>query len=979
MCQPITIQGKIINELGEPVPSATIKVKRGGTATASNTLGEFELAGMLLNDTLIISAVGYHTQYETLDYTIRSRVTIILTRKTSVLDEAVIIAYGTTTRRMTTGSISKVSAIDIARQPVLNPLSALEGRVPGLTITHSSGVPGSSIKVQLRGQSSFAQGSEPLFIIDGVPFAPGNSNINQFSSLATGTPGSGLSPFAFLNPSLIQSIEVLKDADATAIYGSRGANGVIIITTKKAQAGKTEARVNISQGWNTVTRLPSMLNTQQYLQMRHEAFANDGLAPSATDAPDLYLWDTTRYTNFAKLLWGGTATTTRTDAALTGGSASTRFGLNLATSRQTTVFPGSMHDNTGNVGITLSHIDPSNKLSLALSASYALDNNNLSASGLESFINLPPNTPQLYNPDGSLNWEENGFSFENPLAYTLRKYEAKTTSLLSNLRIGYQLLKDLWLRTSLGYNTLHLDETSITPVAAQDPSFLPLGAARFGNNNFSGWIAEPQVSYGRTIGKLKLDLLAGATWQQNTNTGLTIGADGYTNDGLLKSLAAAPSVAFKTNTSTIYRYTAAFGRITASLNDKYILNLSGRRDGSSRFGPARRFANFGALGGAWIFSNEKNIQHILPFISFGKLRASWGITGNDQIGDYKYLDAWNVVRPYQNNTALAPSALFNPSYGWETVKKLEAALDLGFCNNRMMLSASWYRNRSSSQLAENILPSQTGFFSITANLPALIQNTGFELELSTNNIISNGFSWTTTANISIPRNTLLAFPGLETSAYASMYTIGQPLSTIKKLPYAGVDPHTGVFTFEDHDKNGSVEIPADFVAGRYTAPTWFGGFGNTLKLKNWELHCFLVFKKQWGANYLASLYGNNFIPGTMYNQPVYVFDRWQHPGQSAPLQKFTTGTGPAYDAVALFNASSGSYGDASFARLKTLSLSYSLPSTLLNKIKMQGFTAYVHAQNLFTFTSYKGGDPETGYLYALPPLKNITCGIQITF
>src|SRR6478672_3570016 len=183
MCQPITIKGNIINEQGEPVPSATITVKRGGTATASNTLGEFELAGMLLNDTLIISAVGYHTQYETLDYTIRSRVTIILNRKTSVLDEAVIIAYGTTTRRMTTGSISKVSAIDIARQPVLNPLSALEGHVPGLTITHSSGVPGSSIKVQLRGQSSFAQGSEPLFIIDGVPFAPGNSNINQFSSL----------------------------------------------------------------------------------------------------------------------------------------------------------------------------------------------------------------------------------------------------------------------------------------------------------------------------------------------------------------------------------------------------------------------------------------------------------------------------------------------------------------------------------------------------------------------------------------------------------------------------------------------------------------------------------------------------------------------------------------------------------------------------------------------------------------------------
>ena len=976
-CQGLTVKGKIINEETLPVAGATISIAGTNLFTSSQDNGEFILTGLSPVETLAISAVGYEPYTQKVNS--GDFITVMLKRKINELDEAVVIAYGKTTRRLNTGNVSRITAKDISIQPVSNPLAALEGRVPGLTVSQASGLPGASVKLQLRGQNSLTQGSEPLFIIDGVPFAPGNDNTNLLSSMLT-IGNSGLSPFSSLNPADIESIEILKDADATAIYGSRGANGVILITTKKGHAGKTAFTINYNTGWSRVTRTADMLNSQQYLQMRHEAFANDSIAPTITTAPDLLAWDTTRYTDFKKMLLGGTAQIANAQASVSGGDELTHFLVSASAQKQTTVFPGSMGDIKGTLLASISHNTGNQKFTSALSLNYGVDHNTLAAAGLAGFINLPPNTPALYTPDGKLNWEENGASFINPLAYLQRTYSALTDNLVSRLQLGYRLFPGLHISTSIGYNTMNVEEKLLTPIAAQNPATDPKGASSFGFNRFKSWIAEPQLNFEHSIAKGRLELMVGATWQQTTNNGLTIKTSGYTNDAILQSIVAAPDITFRSNTVTDYRYQAFFGRIHYNYDNKYLLNFSGRRDGSSRFGPGKQFAGFGAVGLAWLFANETFIKENLPFLSFGKLRGSYGTTGNDQIGDYNYLDAWGVVPAYQNQTALYPVQLFNPYYGWELSKKLESAIELGFLNNRLLLSASGYLNRSSSQLVQYLLPSQTGFYSITDNFPALVQNKGLELELSFDSYTAKNFSWKTNINLTFQRNKLLAFPGITSSAYASSYLVGQPLNLIYKLKSQGVDPITGLFQFEDADKNGAIQSPGDFQLAGNLTPQYFGGMGNTIRYKEFTAMLFVTFKKQKGANYLNNIYGAGAIPGSAFNQPAYVLDRWRQPGDITNTQRFTaSSSSPAYSAIDQFISSDAIYSDASFIRLKTVELAFDARKTLLAKWKINALRLYVQGQNLLTFTHYQGADPENQNLYTLPPLRTLIAGIQLTF
>jgi TonB-linked SusC/RagA family outer membrane protein len=982
MCQPLSVNGKVVNENGEPLTGATVAIQRAtamGPRATTDQNGNFTLTNLQLHDTLLVSAVGYETFREAIDFHFRSPVTVQLIRKISSLDDVVVIAYGTTTRRFNTGNVGRISAEDISRQPVQNPLSALEGRIPGLTVVQSGGLPGASISVQLRGQASLTQGSEPLFIIDGVPFAPNNNSVNRLSSsLSAG--GAGLSPFSTINPADIESIEVLKDADATAIYGSRGANGVILITTKRGREGKTQFSLNYAAGFSKATRPVPMLNTEQYLRMRREAFAGDGVVPTVQNAPDLFLWDTTRYTDFRKLLLGGTAYTHTAQASLSGGSAGTTFLLSGGYHRETTVLPGPLSDVRGSLSLHLAHAPAHKRFSAELSASYAADRNTLVNAGLSNLLTVPPHAPALYTPEGELNWEEGGLTFNNPLAYLERSYRALSHNLTSRLQASYRVLPGLQLISSFGYNVFRVDEAARIPIHAQNPAQSPRGSAQWGGSHLQSWIAEPRLQYQYRGGKHNLELLAGSTFQQNSNRGLSIGAAGYDSDALLGSLAAAPGISFRSNTETQYHYTAAFGRIRYIRDGKYILNLSGRRDGSSRFGPGRQFALFGALGAAWVFSEERFVREQLPFLSYGKLRGSYGTTGNDQIGDYRYLDAWSVGQPYGGTTTLYPSNLYNPQYSWEVNKKLEGALELGFFQSRVLLTASWFRNRSSSQLVEYTLPSQTGFFSITDNFPALIENRGWEFELNTTNVATGVFQWTTRANLTVPRNELLSFPGIETSPYAATYVVGQPLSVLYRLRVSGVDPATGVFLFEDANKNGTIQAPGDYQVSGFAGPRLFGGVGNTIRFRNWDAHFFVVFKKQTGATYLNTLYTESLVPGAMLNQPVYVLDRWQRPGDQTGVQRYTTTpSSDAYAAVSHFRRSDGGYGDASFARLRTVSVSYHFSPHFLRKAKLQAARLYVQGQNLLTLTGYKGADPENQLLYAMPPLRTLTAGLQITF
>lgn len=970
----LDLTGKVINEKNEPIIGATIAIKNTKYGTATDENGEFTLSDVYKDAILIITSIGYADQ----EILLKGSTHLLIHLKISIgtLDETVLIAYGKTTKRLNTGNVGKLTAEEISQQPIANPLAALHGRVPGLVVTQTSGVQGGKFNVQIRGRNSLSQGYEPLFIVDGVPFAPNNINLNQLTSAFASYEGQGLSPFNSINPNDIESIEVLKDADATAIYGSRGANGVVLITTKKGKAGKTIFSANVSTGFSRVTRTMDMMNTKEYLQMRKEAFKNDGEIPDIYTAPDLLLWDTTRYTDFKKLFIGGTAHSTDAQVSISGGNESTQFLIRSGYHYESTVFPGDYSDNRGSVDFNLNHISLDKKFTINLNTNYNSDKNHIATNDPTSFLSLPPDLPLLYDSIGKLNWAIDGNSFDNPLAYLFQNYRVQTDNLISNLQLGYKILKALTVRISLGYNSISVDEKSAFPKASKNPQNVPSGSASFGNNHFKSWIIEPQAEYIKNIGKMKLIALIGGTWQQILNNRSTIEASGYINDELLGSVGGASNITVSDGFNE-YRYEAIFCRLNINWQDKYIINLTGRRDGSSRFGPNRQFANFGAVGVAWIFSNEKVFKENISFLSFGKLRASYGTTGNDQIGDYQYLNAWRPLSNQYQGPSLIPIRLFNPDYSWEVNRKAEVGMELGFINDRILFSTVYFRNRSSNQLVNYRLPTQTGFTSIIKNFPALIQNQGLEFSLSTKNFSQKIFSWTTSINFSIPRNKLVSFPGLATSSYANIYVEGKSLNLINAYHLLRVDLASGVYQFKDVNGDGLMDVN-DYEANYNLDPKFYGGLSNSFQYRGWELNIFLEFKKQMGYSYNNyPIY--NFTPGGMYNLPKIMLSRWKMPGDASSIQQFTQTYTPAFDAQYNFSISDGRLSDASYIRLKNVSLSYNLLEKLSKKINLVSASIYLLGQNLLTLTKYKGSDPETQNLFVLPPLKTITAGIHLTF
>ncbi|MBS1565478.1 MAG: SusC/RagA family TonB-linked outer membrane protein, partial [Bacteroidetes bacterium] len=623
------------------------------------------------------------------------------------------------------------------------------------------------------------------------------------------------------------------------------------------------------------------------------------------------------------------------------------------------------------------HTSVDKKLTASLSTTYVIDDSRLGQYNFAGALRLAPNTPPLYDSTGKILWEKNGVTLDNAQLYMLRSYNGNTNNLLGSLQLSYRLFAGLTLSASLGYNTVRLDETRLVPISTQNPAVSTTGSSEFTSNLFKSWIMEPQAEYKRTIGKGRLNILAGGTFQETLNNTSDIAADGYTNDGLLRSISAATSIR-ASSTYSQYRYNALFGRIGYSWEDKYVLNLTGRRDGSSRFGPGKQFANFGAAGLAWIFTKENFSRQLPAFLSFGKLRASYGTSGNDQIGDYQYLDSWATPFYAYNGTAgLIPSRLANASYGWEINRKLEAALELGFLKDRILLTAAYFHNRSSNQLISYKLPTQTGFSSIIENFPALVQNSGLELTLNTKNIQTKQFSWATTFNVTIHRNKLVDFPGLATSSYSNSYVVGKSLNVIRGYQYLGVNDTTGVFRFTDVNKDGAMDANDLFVLGTLD-PKFYGGFQNSLSYKGWLLDLFFEFRKQMGQNYLYNVY--RMVPGTSDNNlPVSLEDRWRKPGDHAAFQQVTQSSGSAaYKAAGYFMTSSGAYSDASFIRLKNVALSYNVASALVKRAHIQACRIYMHIQNLLTITGYKATDPEVKDLFTLPPLKTFTAGIQIT-
>lgn len=1011
--------GFVSDSLEQPLEGATVTLEKTKYHTVTRADGTFRLLGVPAGEyTVVVTHVGFSeltAPVEIAGEEIHLR--LVMYSSPSILDQASVIAYGSSTERMSVSAVSLVAGRDIVRQPVTNFLNALGGMVPGLTVTAENGAPGSMSVAQVRGQNTIANMvgfkdillniNQPLYLLDGVPLAsqnmaiqePGINNSHGANILAN---AGGLSPLKAINPMDIESISVLKDADATSIFGSQGSNGVILITTKRGKPGSDRLELNVESGVSFASRTVPMMDTRQYLEMRSEALANSGLSPSiAGNDADVLLYDATKSRDFYKEFFGGAGRQTVVNAGLSGGTPYFSYLVNLSGAHETYNFPGGFADDRYTIHTAFTRHSPDKRLAIDLGTDYTFDKNHSTATpAVLNAFTLPPNMPDLKDSYGRFVWGYRGYDFintplGNPYAYLDQTAYTAFSSLTSHLTVNFQLSAALRMVVSGGYSRQSDENHAIFPMATQNPVLGAPGYANFGNYFAETLNIEPQLNYSRKVGRGALTLLLGGTYRKNTmkNSGQFV--YGYSNDALLNSVAGGIS-SFSSNAATLYKYDAIFGRLNFIWGGKYILNCTANRNGSSNFGPDRTVGMFGSAGVGWILSEEGFLKN-LGWLSFAKVSGNYGTSGSDGVAPYQYQPNWAPVisyRGYQGVNGYYPVNPQNPTYAWALNKKLNLGLEIGVLQNRFILNIAAYRNRSSDQLVEYNQPIQTGFATIITNTPYDVENRGIEFLLTTNNITGKKFQWSSSVNVFRNSNRLIKFPDRTTSPYRFTYFLGESVNSVPLVPYEGVNPATGIFSFKK--KDGTV-VPVPDTGPAFNGnggdasilinpdPQWAGGLTNTFAYRNFSLTIIFQFVKQTGRNYLYSIYQSSVagIPGGPgVNLPAVFADRWRKPGDHAEHERLSEGPYTNVDRVAAravqaLLASTGAYSDASYIRLKTLSFSYSLSPGQASRIHIKGCTFFVKGQNLLLLTPYKIGDPEIQYLFTIPPQRMIAVGLNV--
>ena len=975
-----TITGRITDLQGMPIAGVTITARgagngKGGAAAKvwfSDRNGAFTASLLADNKALIFSNIGFQTREVAVENA-RS-IEIVLSESVSPLDQVQITAYGTTTNRESTGNFSTISAVEINKNPSRNVFEVLQGQVSGLFVQQQSGLPGSPFNLMIRGQQSLSGGtrsSQPLIIIDGVALPRGKLPIYYNEVPETDAPLNDLlkggNPLDYLDPSIIESVTILKDADATSIYGSRGAYGVILISTKRARPGPPKLTFNASSGLVVRGTTPRMLNTEQYLMIRKEAYLNEGLPVTAEQqAEDLKAeGPADRYTDWQKILYGNIAIVNRTNASYTGGSEQFNFLVSGNFRKQGTIQVGGGAIQDGGVNFNANSKTRDNKFSLSLNGSFLSSTDDAVPYDFSSsyLVTRAPNAPPLTNADGSINWDE----YSNPLSAMNIIYNNTTNTLRSAFIVKYEPVAGFSFNAALAYNYMHSSQLRAQPSTFYNPASRYTTTSTLTHYSLRNLTIEPNISYVHKLGnKGTFTAKLGATLQDELTYYTNITGKDFLSDDLLYN----PSLNQTGDVTSLYdrvpnKYVGVFTILNYNWDGRYIVNLNGRRDGSTKFGEDHRFGNFGSVGAAWVLSKETWFKNLLPILSFAKIRGSMGTSGGDGIENYGYLTTYLKGTSYQGSEALNAARLANKDLHWEQNRKSELGATFEFLDSRLTLDGTYYSSKTTDQLVLQLIPSTTGFTSLLSNSPAVIRNWGYEFEVRTRNIIKTNFSWTSRFNITLPKNRLLAYPDLEETGQGGTYKVGQSVQGIRLYKYAGVDPQTGLYNFINRNGvKGTYRVPIDEVGLDINldrtefvdlTPKFYGGFSNNLTYKGFSLDLFFTFTSRMGKNFL----GSQPLPvgNANQNSSIAALDRWQKPGDVTDVQKPGQTIDAAFSQINFTN-STGAFERATYLRLSSMNLSYSFSEKLVKPIHLKGMNVFVQGSNLLTLSRYKDLDPE---------------------
>jgi len=1002
--QTTRISGTITDaRTGDPVPFASVSIKGTADGAIADIDGKYSLTAAS-NAVLVVSSIGYETQE--VGVAGRSIINIALQSDVATLQEVVVVGYGSTIKSKLTGNIAKVGGEDLEFAPVASVQLALQGKAAGVFIESVTGKVTSATRVRIRGSSSLSASSEPLYVIDGIPFDMSARNVH----------GGAINPLASLNTNDIESVDILKDASAAAIYGSRGANGVIIITTKRGKIGKPKLSLNVQGGFSRPSNKREFMDAEEYISYFRHAAANTDIIENddwnswfveqrlkrysgyaAVLAPNGDFITSRANTNWQDLVFQD-AQLRNVDFSASGGDQNLRYFASLGYSKQDGIVVANGFERfSGRVTIdskVSERVDLGFSVGLSRTNIGQINADNAFANPMQ-LVALAPITPER---------DQNGILIDRPVAtyYNgLRHVEYADRQMdevrsVNNAYLTLKLIKGLGLRSEVSYDSYTLKENN------KYGTLTNTGEATQGYG-FSSYAQTTSVlgrsyfDYSGKINQWSLSAVLGAEAQYTLLDATFVEGNQFPLDDF-KTLASAANITGGSQTVSEYSFASAFSRLNFDLDAKYLFTVSARIDGSSRFGSSNRWGFFPAGGAGWVLTQEDFLANH-GFISFLKLRTSYGVTGNAGIGNYAWRGLYGVTS-YANLPGLAPTVMANPNLGWETTRQIDVGIDFGFFNNRVSGEIDYYHKKTSDLLFNVPVPGTSGYTSMLQNIGSM-ENRGFEFVLNTNNLVGD-FKWNTNINFAYNKNSVTSLDGEQeiidsgSARFMNVVMVGQPIGVFYGAEYAGVDPNNGdaIWYVNQKDANGNIVNPgattnrfsdANYVVLGNPNPPFIGAMTNTFMFKGFELS----FTFQGVAGNKIHLSGDSYMAANgewFDNQLRSQLDSWRKPGDitDVPQARFLIANG-------IQGRNSRYVEDGSYLKLRSLTFAYNLSPRFVSNLGFSNARVYMMAQNLLTFTKFTGWDPEVSSdfvvsnvtsgidFYSPPQPRTITFGINLGF